>query len=210
MLDLLGTVVISLLLILFGLVVTFYGYGIFRLLLPVIGFIAGLLIGRALLPDNAFWGWVVGLLLAVVFAYISYAYWSVMVTMSGALLGFTLGTSLMQMIGFWDWIGVVVGIVLAFVFGALYFAFRDLFVMASTAFTGAGLVFYGLGKFLPWFEFLRDQGNWLTFILTLVLGIIGAVVQMQLFTSLRYYSAEHLNEPPPVVIPPGSAAPATR
>lgn len=197
----LGTLLGSLALIVFGLIVAFYGYGIFRLLLPIMGFVAGVMLGRALLPDSAFWGWVLGILLALIFAVLSYSYWSVMVGLSGAVLGFTLGTALIQMIGFWNWIGVVVGIVLAVIFGALYFSFRDVFVMVSTGLTGAALVLYGIGYFIPWFAFLKDQGNWFTFLATLVLGVIAAGVQMAIFSGLKYY-AETVKTAPPVLIVP--------
>lgn len=207
--DFFATVFGALLLIVFGLIVTFYGYGIFRLLLPIMGFVAGMMLGRALFPEAVFWGWVFGIVLALLFAFLAYAYWSVMMAISGGVLGFTLGVSLIQMIGFWDWIGVVVGIVLAVIFGALYFMFRDIFVMVSTGLAGAALVLYGLGygstALLGWFQFLQNQGNWITFILTLVLGTIGALVQLMIFSGMRYYS-ETARTAPPVIIVPGQPA----
>jgi hypothetical protein len=196
----LGTLLGSLLLILFGLSIAFYGYGIFRVILPVIGFILGLMIGRALLADSPFWGWVLGFGLAIVLAVISYAYWSVMIGLSGAILGFTLGTALAHMIGLWDWIALLAGLALAVAFGFLYFRFRDLFVMVSTGLTGAALVLYGIGFFIPWFAFLKDQGNWFTFLLTLALGVFGALVQVQIFRGMTYYSAVESRTPPPVLI----------
>lgn len=195
----LGTLFGSLLLILFGLVVAFYGYGVFRMLLPVMGFVAGMMLGRALFPDAAFWGWVLGIVLALAFAVLSYAYWSVMITISGVVLGFTFGTALIQMIGFWDWIGVVVGVVLAVIFGMLYFTFRDVFVMVSTALAGSALVLYGIGFFIPWFSFLKNQGNWFTFLLTLVLGVVAAGVQMAIFSGMKYY-AESARTVPPILV----------
>lgn len=200
----LGTLLASLLLIFFGLGLTFYGYGVFRMLLPVVGFFAGLFLGLALAPNSQFWGWVLGIALAVLMAAVSYAYWSVMVGLGGALLGFTLGVALIEMLGWWNWIAVVVGLVLAVLFGALYFQYRDLFVMVSTALTGASLVFYGIGYFIPWFSFLRDQGNWFTFLLTLVLGVVGATAQMAIFAGMTYYSAAGSRTPPPVLITRGN------
>lgn len=205
MMGFLGTLLGSILLIGFGLIVTFYGYGIFRLLLPVMGFVAGMLLGRALVPDSVFWGWVLAIILAVVLAVLSYAYWSAMVTISGAVLGFTFGTALIQMIGFWDWIGVLVGLALAVVFGALYFRYRDAFVMVSTGLSGAALVLYGIGYFIPWFSFLQNQGNWFTFLLTLVLGIFGAIVQLAIFSGMKYYAASAQATPPVVVSRSGTA-----
>ncbi len=204
MMGFLGTLLASTLLVLFGLSLTFYGYGVFRLLLPVVGFFAGLFLGLALAPNAPFWGWVLGIALALIMAVVSYAYWSVMVGLAGAILGFALGVALIEMLGWWNWIAVAVGIVFAVLFGALYFRFRDLFVMVSTALTGASFVFYGIGNFIPWFEFLKDNGNWFTALLTLVLGVIGAAVQMAIFSGMTYYSEAGSRTPPPVLITRGN------
>lgn len=200
MLHFLGTLLGSLLIILAGLGIAFYGYGIFRLLLPVVGFFAGLMVGQAIAPNSAIWGWVMGILFALLFAVAAYAYWSVMIGMSGALLGFALGVALMEMLGLWNWLAVVVGLALAVVFGYLYFVYRDLFVMFATGLTGAALVLYGIGHFIPWFSFLQNQGNWFTFLLTLVLGILAGGVQMTLFSGMQYYSIEGAKTPPPILI----------
>ncbi len=190
-----------------GLVITFYGYAIFRLILPIIGFFYGFILGKSLFPDGPVWGWTFGIVFALVLAFLAYAYWSVLMTVGGAFIGFTLGYTF----GVWlfppmlEWIGVIIGIVLGAGFALMYFLFKDLMVMVWTAFAGAGIIFAGLAFFWPAvLGWLGNSSNWITFILTLVVGVIGTIAQMFIFSGLAYYSA------PPAGGPPYVGAPASR
>lgn len=179
--------------ILVGLAVCFYGYAVFRLLLPVLGFLFGVMIGRSLFPENPVFGWVIGIGLALLFAWIAYAAWSVLIGLGGAFLGFALGVSLGEWLHLWDWLSVVIGVVIAAGVGVLFFLAKDLMVMLITGLAGAAAIFSGLAYFMPTiFGWLGNEANWLTFILTIVLGLLGFGVQMAVFAGQRMYS-----EPPP-------------
>ena len=191
--------------VLVGLVVTFYGYGIFRMILPVLGFFYGFILGRDLFPNSPVWGWTFGLIIAVALAVLAYAYWSVLMTVGGAFIGFSFGYMLGDWIGLWSWINVIIGVVLGAGFALAYFLFKDLMVMVWTAFAGAGIIFAGLAYFWPAvLGWLGNSSNWLTFILTLVVGVIGTIAQMFIFSGLAYYSA------PPAGGPPYVGSPAQR
>ena len=103
----------GLLLILAGLAGLFWGYRIFRILLPIIGGIAGYLIAAALFPNSLLLALVIGLVLAVAVAIFAYAAWSLMVTVSGAILGGSLGAAIAQGLNLWTWLGWLLIVVLA-------------------------------------------------------------------------------------------------
>ena len=191
--------------VLVGLVVTFYGYAIFRMILPVLGFFYGFILGRSFFPDSQWLGWAMGIVFAIALAALAYAYWSALMTVGGAFIGFSLG----YMFGDWlvlpSWVNAIIGIILGAGFALVYFLFKDLMVMVWTAFAGAGIIFAGLAFFWPTvLGWLGDSSNWLTFVLTLVVGAIGTIAQMFIFSGLAYYSA------PPAGGPPYMGAPTSR
>jgi hypothetical protein len=191
-----------------GLVATFFGYGIFRLILPVLGFFYGYLLGSSLV-EGALWGFLLGLLFALVLGFLSYAYWSLLVTVGGAIIGFSLGYAFGEWLNLWNWISVIIGVGLAVVFGVLWFLFKDLMVMWLTALAGAGIVAAGLAYFWPaLFGWLNNEGNWIATILVIALGIVGFLVQMVVFASMKLYSEPPPGGPPYVYVPSGSSAPA--
>lgn len=175
-----------------GLVATFFGYGVFRLILPFLGFFYGYILGQSMV-ESAFWGFGLGVLTAVVLAVLSYAYWSLLVTIGGAIAGFGLGFALGEWIFPWQWINVLIGVGVAVLFAALWFVFKDVWIMFATAFAGAAIAFSGLAYFWPRiFGWLANDGNWLAVLLTIALGLVGFVVQMVIFAAMHAYS-----EPPP-------------
>jgi hypothetical protein len=177
--------------IIVGLVATFFGYGIFRLILPFLGFFYGYLLGSSLVQSN-FWGFMLGILFAIVLAILSYFYWSLLVTIGGGIVGFSLGYAFGEWIGLWSWINWILGIGLAIVFAGLWFVFKDAMVMWITALGGAGIVAAGLAYFWPLVFGWLAGSNWISTILVIILGIVGFFVQMVFFAAMRLYS-----EPPP-------------
>ncbi len=77
---------VGLIMLLVGLAGVFWGYRIFRILLPLMAGVAGYLVGLVLFPNNLFLALVVGFGLALVFIILAYAAWSIWVTISGIVL----------------------------------------------------------------------------------------------------------------------------
>lgn len=205
--PILNQVIVGGLMVLVGLGVTFYGYTIFRLILPVLGLFFGLILGTSMLPNSPILGWTLGIFFAIAFAVLAYAFWAVMMGVAGAFVGFSLGYMFGDWIGFGNWLNVILGVGLGAVFAVLYFMFKDLMVMIWTAFAGAGIIFAGLAYFWPAIFGWLENGNWLPVILTIVVGVIGTIAQMKIFVGMTYYS----NPPaggPPYVGSPASSTPA--
>ena len=176
---------VGLLLVLAGLAGVFWGYRIFRILLPLIGGIAGYLIAAALFPGSLFLALAIGFGLAVVLAIVAYAAWSVMVTISGAILGGSLGAAVADGLDLWKGpLGTLLGwamvIVLAAVAAFLVWKLRDEVVIVLTAIVGAGFVASGL---LRWF----DSGPIRTplwIVIFIVLAVVGIVWQWRRYRHL--------------------------
>jgi predicted flap endonuclease-1-like 5' DNA nuclease len=199
---------IGLLLILAGVAGLFWGYRIFRILLPIIGGIAGYLIAAALFPGSPFLAIVIGFILAVVLAILAYAFWSVMVTISGAILGGALGAAIADGLNLWNWLGWILIIALAAVGAFLVWKLRDEVVIILTAIVGAGFVADGLRV---WFPAAKIQGLFWT-IIFVVLAVIGIVWQWRRYRHLRLLAfggpAEKPGAQPAAVPAPTRAAPA--
>jgi predicted flap endonuclease-1-like 5' DNA nuclease len=174
---------VGLLLVLAGLAGVFWGYRIFRILLPLIGGIAGYLIAAALFPNNLFLALVIGFGLAVVLAILAYAAWSVMVTISGAILGGSLGAAIADGLNLWNWLGWILIIALAAVGAFLVWKFRDEVVIILTAIVGAGFVADGLRA---WFGggTTAPIRALLWTIIFLVLAVIGILWQWRRYRHL--------------------------
>jgi predicted flap endonuclease-1-like 5' DNA nuclease len=171
----------GLLLILAGLAGLFWGYRIFRILLPFIGGLAGYLIAAALFPNNLLLALVIGLVLAVALAIFAYAAWSVMVTVSGAILGGSLGAAIAQGLNLWTWLGWLLIIVLAAVGAYLVWKIRDEVVIILTAIVGAAFVASGLRG---WFA---ATASWtlLWAIIFIVLAVVGILWQWRRYRHLK-------------------------
>jgi len=183
--------------LLFGLAVTFGGYRLFMLLLPIWGFVFGLALGAQTVQAifgvgflSTVTSWVVGFIVGGVFAVLSYLFYIFAVALIAGSLGYSLGTGLMLLIGLEmnliTWlIGIVVAIALIVV--TLRFNLAKWLIIIGTAFLGAGVI---VGTFLAMFGGLpaeevvanpvkaamQNSPFWMiTFI---ILGIIGLVVQI--------------------------------
>jgi hypothetical protein len=144
--------------LLFGLVVSFAGYRLFLVLIPIWGFFFGFgfgaqtmqaIFGEAFLATVA--SWIVGFIVAVIFAVLSYLFYLVAVAIVAGSLGYSLAVGVLMAIGlnmgFIVWIiGVAVGIALALV--VLRFNIQKLVIEFATAFLGAGTI---VGVFLALF-----------------------------------------------------------
>jgi len=171
---------VGLLLILAGVAGLFWGYRIFRILLPIIGGLAGYLIAAALFPGSLFLALLIGFILAVALAILAYVAWSAMVTISGAILGGSLGAAVAEGLNLWNWLGWILIIVLAVVGAILVWKLRDEVVIILTAIVGAGFVADGLRQ---WFGAGSIQGP-IWAIIFIVLAVIGIVWQWRRYRHL--------------------------
>lgn len=176
-----GPILTGIILLVAGLAGVFWGYRIFRFILPVIGGIAGYLIGLALFPNNLIIALVIGFGLAILFAILAFAAWSVMVTISGAVLGAALGVAIAVGLNLTAWLGWIVILALAVLVGILVWKIRDEVVIILTAITGAAFVATGLRV---WFGAgtIRSLVWWTIFF---VLAVIGIVWQWQRYRNLK-------------------------
>jgi hypothetical protein len=185
-------------LIILGLVGAFFGYRIFRVLLPIYGGVAGFLLA---------WGWwgqnawllalVVGVALAVVFAVIAYAFWSTMVAFGGLILGGAIGIVIGTSLNLWGWLTVLLAFGTGIVFAALFYWVRNEMIIISTVASGATLVSRGVGELFGWRSGLEGVFNpnpvWLSilvFAVGIVVFIAGLLYQWRAYAKLRWYDAK--------------------
>src|SRR5215831_19384520 len=100
------TVLVSLLLILLGLALTFAGYRFFVILLPIWGFFAGFQFGATIFTDLFGQGflstaisWVVGLLVGFTAAILAYLFYAAAVVLLAGFVGYQLGVGVMTGFG---------------------------------------------------------------------------------------------------------------
>ncbi len=203
------TFFLGLLAIVVGAAFCFIGYRLFRILMPLWGFLAGFVAGAegiAALFGNGFLstvlGWVVGAVLGVVCGLLAYFfYWAAMVILCTSV-GYSIGAGLMSGIGLPQFIAVIAGILLAVVAAlvAILLNVPEALVTVFTALAGAGALLAGV---LLWVGAIRveDLGQgavaaiirasigWL--MIYLVLSGAGVVVQTLVSFSGKEYRLEH-------------------
>lgn len=146
--------VVGLIMLAAGLALAFAGLRVFMLALPILGFIAGMSLGIALM----FWafdegilataaGVMVGLLIAMVFAVLSYMFWYLAVLLGVSTIGASLGAGLMNLINVdTNWVIALVAVI-GGILAALAAMALDLpvyWVVVATAFNGAAWAVAGL------------------------------------------------------------------
>jgi hypothetical protein len=187
----------ALLVALLGAVLLVYGYAIFRILLPIFGFVMGLILGFALVPPEQ---WLLVLLvsvaLALVLGALAFAAWSVALAISGAVFGAGLGFGLGVAIG---GIGYVLAIIGAVVFGLLFFRFRDFVVILITALNGAWMIVTAVAAIFNRQDLVEQtrlalsadvpaSPNWIVLIVVVGVSIAGVVIQQRIFGGRNTYS----------------------
>jgi hypothetical protein len=181
--------------ILLGLVACFAGYRVFRIVLPILGFIVGLGIGAQL--AEAFLGepyletltsWVVAVLVGVAFAAIAFFWWYVSVALTIAGLGYAIGYGVAAGLGSGaptaTAVGVIVGVLAAAV--AILLRIPTAIVIVMSAFWGASAIVGGTLVLIGRLE-VRDLRNGsvdvviaestLVLVAWLALAIVGIAVQ---------------------------------
>ena len=181
--------------ILFGLVLCFAGYRLFIILLPIWGFVFGLVFGAQsiqLLFGTGFLAtvssWVVGLVVGAIFAVLSYLFYIVAVAIIAGSLGYGLTVAFLFLIGMdANWlmwlIGIVVAIALAVV--TIVFNLQKWVVIAATAILGsAAMIETVVFLFRPAAVLLENpvkaalDASPLLLVVFLVFAILGIVAQV--------------------------------
>ena len=153
-----GWLCVSLIAMLFGLAIVFYGYRMFLVLLPIWGFFAGFYLGAqtiGFLFDEIFLttvlGWVVGFFVGLIFAVLSYLFYFMAVGIVSFSLGYASTVAILEWIGmdagFVIWlIAVVVGIALALV--VYYFNIQKYAIIVATSAAGTSVIILTLLSFI--------------------------------------------------------------
>jgi hypothetical protein len=175
-----------------GAAFAFYGLKLFVILLPIWGFLVGLMagaswgaefLGEGFLGTVTSWG--IGIVLGLVLAVLSYFWYYGAVILLGASVGYTLGAGLMAAIGLDGFLSVVVGLIVAAVvgFGVLVLAVPAFLVVFLSAIGGAAAVVNGvlilLGRVaLEDVNFGLTQGLYKEGVIAIVAWIVIAVAAM--------------------------------
>jgi len=153
---LLEVLLFSFLAIVLGLGLTFVGYAAFRVLLPILGFFAGLWVGIEVVNNFAqnfpilglSLGLIIGVVLGVIFAAIAYFVYSLAIMLAGIALGYALGAGVVYAIfganaGF---LALVAGLIGAGALGYLFWKgdMPKIYIMVITAFAGASAIIGGI------------------------------------------------------------------
>jgi hypothetical protein len=195
--------------LLFGLAVTFFGYRLFLVLLPILGFFFGFYLGAQTLQLifgvgflATITSWVVGFIVGAIFAILSYLFYIAAVALISGSFGYGLMAALLEAIGF-DFVFIVwlfsliVGVLVALV--VLEFNLQKYVIIVITAVGGTSAIIYIIlalfGDLTPTEIMLRPVSTaiqnsfwWLLFfIVFVVMGIVFQII------SNRQYEIETYN-----------------
>ena len=170
-----------------GLIALFFGYRIFKLLLPLLGFFVGLVVGAQVVASifgegflSSVIGVVAGLVVGLLFGALAYVWWWLGVVLVFAGMGYALGYAILPAFGMdADFISVLIGLAVAAVFaiGAIVLRMPKLIVIGVTALWGSGAVI------AAWLVFVNElQPEQLGF------GAVSAVVAYSTFWLIVYFA----------------------
>jgi hypothetical protein len=191
----------------YGMFLSFMGYRLFILLLPIWGFFFGFAFGAQTL--QALFGegflatvtsWIVGFVVAAIFAILSYLFYAVAVALIAGSLGYALGAGIMSAIGLdltvITWLvgmaGAVIMIVVAFVFNL-----QKWVIIVATSVMGAvtiagtfGLLFSPSARMIEQPVQAVVKASPLLVVVALLVAVAGIVVQARVN---RFYEIESYN-----------------
>ena len=194
--------------------VCFAGYRLFLVLLPIWGFIFGLVFGaqtmQALLPANfpmfaSVTSWVVGFIVGGVFAVLSYLFYMVAVALIVGSLGYSIGVGLLLAIGmqmnFLVWlVGIVVAVVLVVV--TFRFNLAKWVIIIATGILGVELIIGSIVlMFYPHADVLANpvkavmSASPLVAILGIVVAVLGILAQVRQSRNFTLDSYDRWSEP---------------
>jgi uncharacterized protein DUF4203 len=198
--------------IVIGLLACLAGYRVFRIVLPILGFLVGLGVGAQLaevLFSEPYLGsplsWVIAIIVGLLAATIAFVWWYVSVALAIAGLGYAIGYGAAAGLGAVGTSAVVIGVAVGILFALVAIVLRipTGIVIVVSAFWGASALIGGtlvlLGRIEP--AQLRNgtvdvviADSPLLLAVWIVVGVVGIVVQW--FTTRE----AHPGEPVPVVL----------
>ena len=187
--------IIGILAILIGLVACLAGYVVFRLVLPILGFLVGLGLGAQLaatLFNQPYLGsplsWVVAIAVGLLIATVAFIWWYVSVALTIAGLGYAIGFGVAHGLGLQPTAELVAGVAVAVVFALIALILRVpiAIVIVVTAFWGSSALIGGVLVLVNRIEpsqlrngtvdVIIGGSPWLLAV-WIGLGIVGVVVQ---------------------------------
>ena len=206
-------ILVGLLAIGFGFLLTFLGFKLFRILLPIWGLIAGAILGftgttelLANVPGVNIMAIIVAIVMALVLAGLAYFFYSIAILIFAASLGYGLSVLLINAIGIdFAITNLLVGITGAIIFGMITYAYnvRKYFIVLVTATGGASLMIVGLfvllgrapTEYVFYSRFAREYiaDGFLWWVVFGVISILGIVEQSLPFKidSIEKYSYDN-------------------
>ena len=198
--------------ILFGLAVSFAGYRLFLILLPIWGFIFGLVLGAQTIQAlfgvgflSTVTSWVVGFIVGGVFAVLSYLFYMVAVALIAGSLGYSIGVGLLLAIGMqMNFIVWLVGIVVAVVLVVVTFRFNlaKWAIIIATGIIGAEVIIGSIVlMFYPNADVLANpvkavmSASPLVAILGIVVAVLGILAQVRQSRNFTLDSYNRWSEP---------------
>ncbi len=183
-----------------GLGLVFMGYAAFRILLPIVGFLAGLWLGMDIVKEFAInyplmgvsLGLILGLVLGGIFAAVAYLVYSLAIVIFGISIGYALGAGFMYAIGLnTPFINFIVGAVVAVAVGIAFMRvdMPKLYIIGLTAFAGASAIIAGIlvlfGQIPPsqlGLSFINAYiaQSWFWILIWAIIGAVGFFVQYQM------------------------------
>ena len=207
------TLLFVFLLVILGLTLCFMGYSLFRILLPIWGFVAGLIFGVQALDAlvgggflSVSLGLVVGFFVGLLLAAIAYWVYAFAIVLFGAAMGYILGAGLMLLIGFdYGFVTVLVGLTGAVLMSMLFVKGRmpKFLVMLFTAMGGSMVMITGLfvlvGK-VPtaglsvYLTRYMVYGSWFWIIVWAIIAGLGMAFQYAMVSQAEELSEEFAME----------------
>ncbi|ROR96826.1 uncharacterized protein DUF4203 [Salana multivorans] len=200
--DVLATSVVA---IVVGLVLTFFGYAVLRFAIALYGALLGFVLGAALMGSITGTGflattavWITAIVGALILGTLAFAFYQVAVLVVLAVMGFALGVGLVQV--FWggapDWLLWVVGIGLALVLVVIGMIgdLPAVLLIVVTSFAGAEAAVAGVMVLAGVIDLaqLEEAGSAaaldhgvLWSLVTLALAVVGIVVQLGAWSARR-------------------------
>lgn len=192
--------VISVVALLLGALLTFAGYRLFLILLPVWGFVFGFTLGAEATASLFVSGFlanaltfIFALLVGLVFAALSYLFYSIGVLLVAISVGYIIGTGAWAGMGFQPGIGAfIAGVIGAIIVAVLVVAIdaQKLIIVILSAFIGAAMLIAGLLILLNQvppealslgFVGADIRGSTLNTVAWIILALIGIAVQLRVF-----------------------------
>jgi hypothetical protein len=181
-----GTLFIALISLAIGLVACFFGYRLFRAVLPIFGFVLGAIVGAQavnLIFGDGFLSTVLSIITAVVvgivFGLLAYFFWALGIILAVGGMGFAIGNALLPAFGIdnLEFVSWVIGLLVALGFAAAALVLRlpRAIVVAVTALWGSGSTLAGVLLLLNQIE--QDQLGY---------GAVDAVVSQSLIWLLAF------------------------